>query len=212
MQDRLSRGARQLPPLKPGDQVQVQAQHGNSPRVWSKTGVIVDVGEFDSYVVSLDGSRQLTKRNRKFLRKIIPLPDTYKHSESTDVKPVTIRPTPPPPTPPRTPRSVSAQPPAPTSPSRQAPAPPQTSTSPSTPYQSQVVPPIMIRREGDGYQVVPGPVQQVSPLLTPQSVPCLPWPLPSVPPSPFWPPLTPQSPLTAPWSWPTSYQPQATRL
>ena len=97
-------------------------------------------------------------------------------------------------------------------PSRQAPAPPQTSTSPSTPYQSQVVPPIMIRREGDGYQVVPGPVQQVSPLLTPQSVPCLPWPLPSVPPSPFWPPLTPQSPLTAPWSWPTSYQPQATRL
>ena len=198
MQDRLSRGARELPPLKPGDQVQVQAQHGNTPRVWSKTGVIVDVGEFDSYVVSLDGSRQLTKRNRKFLRKITPLPDSYKHSESTDVRPVTVRPPPPPPTPPRTPRPVPAQPPA--------------TTPSSPPKQSQVVPPIVIKRAEDGYHVVPGPVQQVSPLLTPQSIPCLPWPLPSAPASPFWPPVTPHTPLTAPWSWPSTYQPQAPRL
>ena len=94
MQERLSRGPRQLPPIHPGDQVQLQDQHGNTPRQWSKTSVVVEAGGFDSYLISLDGSRQLTKRNRKFLRKISPHPDSYKHSESTQPTPVTVRPPP----------------------------------------------------------------------------------------------------------------------
>ena len=93
---------------KKRDQVQVQDQHSNSPRQWSKTGVVVEAGGFDSYLISLDGSRQLTKRSGKFLRKFSPRPDTYKHSESAEPTPVTVRPPPPPVTPPRTPRSAPA--------------------------------------------------------------------------------------------------------
>ena len=202
MQERLSRGARQLPPLQPGDQVQVQDQHGNSPRQWSKTGVVIEAEGFDSYLISLDGSRQLTKRNRKFLRKISTHPDSYKHSESAQPTPATVRPPPPPVTPPRTPRSVPAQPPAPATP-----PPVQTPPVMANP---PIVPPLIIRRSGDEYRVVPGPIQQVSPLQTPQSSPWLPWPL-----SPL-PPPTPAVPahyvVPAPWPWSPTYQHQATRL
>ena len=200
MQERLSRGAGQLPPLQPGDQVQVQDQHGNSSRQWSKTGVVIEAEGFDSYLISLDGSRQLTKRNRKFLRKISPHPDSYKDSESAQPTPVTVRPPPPPVTPPRTPRSVPAQPPAPATP-------PPVQTPPVT-ASPPIVPPLIIRRSGDEYRVVPGPIQQVSPLQTPQSSPWLPWPL-----SPL-PPTTPAVPahyvIPAPWPWSPTYQHQAT--
>ena len=60
MQERLFRGAQQLPPLQAGDQLQVQDQHGYSPRQWSKTGVVDEADGFDSYLVSLDVSQQLT--------------------------------------------------------------------------------------------------------------------------------------------------------
>ena len=159
----MSRGARQLPPLQAGDQVQVQDQHGNSPRQWSKSGVVVEAEGFDSYLVSLDGSRQLTKRNRKFLRKISPHPDSYKNSESAQPTPATVRPPPPPVTPPRTPQSVPAQPAAPATP-------PPVQTPPVT-DDAPRVPPLIIRRSGDDYRVVPGPI----PLQTPQFSPWLPW-------------------------------------
>ena len=72
MQERLTRGTRPLQPLSIGDHVLIQNQNGNNPRQWSQTGVIVEIGSHDSYLVSIGGSRKLTRRNRQFLRKISP--------------------------------------------------------------------------------------------------------------------------------------------
>ena len=49
--------------------MRVQNQNGNSPLKWDRTGQVVQVGDHDQYIVRVDGSRRLTKRNRKFLRK-----------------------------------------------------------------------------------------------------------------------------------------------
>ena len=73
--EQLFRGTRNLPPLKAGDCVAVQNQTGNKPRQWSQTGVVIEVGPYDSYTISIDGSRTITKRNRKYLRKIKPFAD-----------------------------------------------------------------------------------------------------------------------------------------
>ena len=70
--EQLSAGSKPLPPLKAGDHVSIQNQTGNNPRQWQNTGVIIEVGPYNSYTVSVDGSRTITKRNRKFLRRIIP--------------------------------------------------------------------------------------------------------------------------------------------
>ena len=61
-----------MPPLLPGDCVAIQNQTGNQPRQWSQTGVVIEAGPHNSYTVSVDGSRTITKRNRQFLRKISP--------------------------------------------------------------------------------------------------------------------------------------------
>ena len=50
----------------------IQDQSGKNPRQWSRTGVVIEVGSYDSYLVSLLGSRKVTRRNRQFLRKISP--------------------------------------------------------------------------------------------------------------------------------------------
>ena len=70
--ERLSISTKRLPPLVVGDKVRVQNQTGPQPLKWDRTGVIVEVRQFDQYVVRLDGSRRVTLRNRKFLRKYIP--------------------------------------------------------------------------------------------------------------------------------------------
>ena len=74
--EQLSRGSKNLPPLQPGDHVAVQNQTGTNPRQWSQTGVVIEVGPHNSYHISIDGSRTVTKRNRQFLRKIIPFHDS----------------------------------------------------------------------------------------------------------------------------------------
>ena len=73
--ERLSEHTRRLPPLKVGDKVRIQNQIGNYPLKWDKTGCIIEVKQFDQYVVRVDGSRRVTLRNRKFLRKYIPALD-----------------------------------------------------------------------------------------------------------------------------------------
>ena len=50
----------------------VQDQSSPKPGKWTKTGKIVEVQDFDSYLIKIDGSNHITKRNRQFLRKIIP--------------------------------------------------------------------------------------------------------------------------------------------
>ncbi|CAL4067943.1 unnamed protein product, partial [Meganyctiphanes norvegica] len=71
--ERLSEHTRRLPPLRVGDHVRLQNQTGNFPLKWDRTGIIVEVRQFDQYLVKTDGSNRATLRNRKFLRKILPV-------------------------------------------------------------------------------------------------------------------------------------------
>ena len=73
MAERLSEHTRQLPPLKVGDHVRLQNQTGPHPKKWDKTGLVVEVRQFDQYVIRVDGSGRVTLRNRKFLRKFMPI-------------------------------------------------------------------------------------------------------------------------------------------
>ena len=69
VQERLRRGSKRLQTLEPGDTVSVQNQNGQHPKVWGKTGTVVEVQDYDQYIVKIHGSGRLTRRNRQFLRK-----------------------------------------------------------------------------------------------------------------------------------------------
>jgi hypothetical protein len=71
--ERWSEHTRRLPSLKVGDTVRIQNQTGQFPLKWDKTGRVVEVRQFDQYVVRVDGSGRVTLRNRKFLRKYVPV-------------------------------------------------------------------------------------------------------------------------------------------
>jgi hypothetical protein len=66
--EKWSEHTRALATLQVGDSVFVQNQTGNNPKRWDKRGVIMKCEGYDQYHVMLDGSRRLTRRNRKFLR------------------------------------------------------------------------------------------------------------------------------------------------
>ena len=68
----LSSKAKSLPKLIPGDLVYVQDQAGKTPKQWNKSGKVLEELPHDSYLISIDGSFQTTRRNRKFLRKFTP--------------------------------------------------------------------------------------------------------------------------------------------
>ena len=70
--ERWSEHTKRLPPLRVGDTVRIQNQTGPQPRRWERTGTVVEVRQFDQYLVRVDGSRRVTLRNRKFLRRYIP--------------------------------------------------------------------------------------------------------------------------------------------
>lgn len=71
--ERWSEHTKRLPPLAVGDHVRIQNQVGQHPLKWDKTGVVVEVRQYDQYVVRTDGSGRVTLRNRKFLRKYTPV-------------------------------------------------------------------------------------------------------------------------------------------
>lgn len=71
--ERLSAHTRVLPPLVVGDCVRIQNQTGPYPTKWDKTGIIIEVRQFDQYVIRMDGSGRVTLRNRKFLRRYVPV-------------------------------------------------------------------------------------------------------------------------------------------
>ena len=60
-----------MPDLKVGDMVQIQNQRGVDPKRWCKSGKIVEKLDFNQYLVKVDGGGRLTRRNRRFLKKII---------------------------------------------------------------------------------------------------------------------------------------------
>ena len=67
--ERLTEHMVRLQPLKVGDRVFIQNQTGNHPLRWDRTGLVIEVKQFDQYAVKVDGSGRVTLRNRKFLRK-----------------------------------------------------------------------------------------------------------------------------------------------
>ena len=88
-----SEHTKQLPPLIVGDHVRIQNQTGPNPRKWDKTGKIIEVRQHDQYVVRIDGSGRVTLRNRKFLRKYVPVyPQRPRISIEDDMKNGTFRP------------------------------------------------------------------------------------------------------------------------
>ena len=64
---------REMEPLSCGDTVQVQNQKGNKPLKWYATGKVAECLPNRQYSILIDGSRRVTLRNRKFLRKIDPV-------------------------------------------------------------------------------------------------------------------------------------------
>ena len=74
----LERHTKKLDMVPVGHAVAVQNQKGRFPKKWDKTGVVVENMDHDKVLVKMDGSRRLTTRNRRFLKKIISpqdLPD-----------------------------------------------------------------------------------------------------------------------------------------
>ena len=74
----LERHTKKLEVVPLGHAVAVQNQKGRFPKKWDKTGVVVENMDHDKVLVRMDGSRRLTTRNRRFLKKIISpqdLPD-----------------------------------------------------------------------------------------------------------------------------------------
>ena len=74
MEERLKHGSRALSPLTCGDTVVLQDLQTNNgkPGRWTKSGEVVEVLPFDAYLVKIHGSRTVTQRNRRFLRKMQP--------------------------------------------------------------------------------------------------------------------------------------------
>lgn len=72
--DKLVQGTKELPPLMIGDPVMIQNQLGNKPKRGDKRDVVVQADPaIRQYKVMAFGSRRLTMRNRKFLRKYNPV-------------------------------------------------------------------------------------------------------------------------------------------
>ena len=64
-----AKSGRKLKPLQVGDTVRIQNQIGNQPKQWSNTGKVIEIKPHRQYLIMKDGSRRVTLRNRKFLRK-----------------------------------------------------------------------------------------------------------------------------------------------
>jgi len=73
--ERWEEHTRILPPLCVGDHVRIQNQMGPHPNKWDKTGLVVEVKQYNQYLIRVDGSKRVTLRNRKFLRKFKPILD-----------------------------------------------------------------------------------------------------------------------------------------
>ena len=69
---KLKSPSKNLKPLNVGDTVQVQNQRGNNANKWDYSGTVVEKLDFDAFNIKMNGSGRITKRNRRFLRPIIP--------------------------------------------------------------------------------------------------------------------------------------------
>ena len=72
-----------LAELPVGAQVSVQNQTGNKPKRWDRTGTIVETLPHQQYKVRMDGSGDISLRNRRFLRRITPIQTVIASAPST---------------------------------------------------------------------------------------------------------------------------------
>ena len=68
----LDEHSRLLGPLDLGTCVQIQNQAGPHKNKWDVSGTVVEYVGHDAYMVKVDGSGRVSKRNRRFLRPIVP--------------------------------------------------------------------------------------------------------------------------------------------
>ena len=64
--ERWSELTKKLPPLVVENYVRIQNQVGPYPTKWEKTDGVVEVRQFEQYVVRSDGSERITLCNCKF--------------------------------------------------------------------------------------------------------------------------------------------------
>lgn len=152
---------RELLPLATGDLVSIQNQYGNKAKKWGRTGRIVEALPNRQYQVVVDGSRHVTLRNRKFLRKIDPICRQPQPTfTTTNAVPFPIL----------TPQRV--QEPNPEGHSDRLPTPPSTSSprEATSPVMPQTVPIPSEISSPPTSAIQPIQQQQTTPLITPQPV------------------------------------------
>ena len=67
--EKLNEHVKELKPLQVGQSVLVQNQAGNHGKRWARTGVVVETEPGPrKYAVRMDGSRNVSIKNRKILR------------------------------------------------------------------------------------------------------------------------------------------------
>ena len=81
--EKLDAPAKALKELHEGDKVYIQDQSGPTPKRWNKSGIIIQSLPFDSFLIKVDGSNVITKRNRKFLRQFVPFNPSSMNADST---------------------------------------------------------------------------------------------------------------------------------
>ena len=71
--ERWTKNTHQPPPFKVSNRVRLQNQTSHYPSKWDKTGLFLEVCQFNQYLVRMDGSGRATLRNSKLLRKFTPV-------------------------------------------------------------------------------------------------------------------------------------------
>ena len=71
-QESANEHSKPLTVLNVGDKCFIQNQHGAHQRRWDRSGVVVEVLPYHQYLLKVDGSGRLTRRNRRFLRQYQP--------------------------------------------------------------------------------------------------------------------------------------------
>ena len=87
MKKYFDRGTRPLTPLNVGDRVRIQNNTTVRRIHWDLTGTVTQVKRDRQYVIMVDGSRRLTTRNRRHLRRI-PDPINLEEPRRTEYIPV----------------------------------------------------------------------------------------------------------------------------
>ena len=90
--ERWSEHTRDLPQLKPGQNVFIQNQQGTGKlsKRWDRTGLVVENNGHDKYTVKVDGSGRVIQRNQRYLRSFKPmnlrLPGTRAHAPDVKIE------------------------------------------------------------------------------------------------------------------------------